>query len=51
MSGSVAPQVLDPQAEHRRDLIAEFFEKQLWQFISIDEWLDGNPFPAKGEAR
>lgn len=30
--------------ERRRpeSLIAEFFEQQLWQFISIDEWLEAH---------
>jgi ribosomal protein L37E len=25
----------------RNALIAEYFDKQLWQFISIDEWMAG----------
>jgi predicted transcriptional regulator len=31
------------QAEERmrNDLLAEYLDKQLWQFISIDEWLAG----------
>ena len=27
---------------HREALIAEFMERQLWQFISIEEWLLAN---------
>jgi hypothetical protein len=23
-------------------LVAEYFERQLWQFISIDEWIEGH---------
>ena len=26
----------------RNSLIAEYFQRQLWQFISIDEWLDNH---------
>ena len=26
----------------RETLIAEFVDKQLWQFVSLDEWLRGN---------
>ena len=26
----------------REALIAEFVDKQLWQFVSLDEWLQGN---------
>lgn len=30
-------------AKQRRDaLIAEFMDRQLWQFISLDEWLEGS---------
>ena len=29
-------------ATERDVLIAEYFEMQLWQFISIDEWLEAN---------
>lgn len=29
----------------RESLIAEFVEKQLWQFVSLDEWLKGNKQP------
>lgn len=26
----------------REALIAEFVDRQLWQFVSLDEWLRGN---------
>lgn len=26
----------------RKALIVEFFDRQLWQFVSIDEWLEAN---------
>lgn len=26
----------------REFLIAEYMDRQLWQFLSLDEWLDGN---------
>ncbi len=29
------------RVRRRTELIAEFTEKQLWQFISLDEWLNG----------
>ena len=28
-------------ARRRNALIAEYFDKQLWQFISMDEWIKG----------
>jgi hypothetical protein len=28
--------------QRRNALVAEFFDKQLWQFISLDEWLEKN---------
>lgn len=32
-----------PEEQKRRDtLIAEFVYKQVWQFLSLDEWLEGN---------
>ena len=27
------------EANQHEMLVAEYFDKQLWQFISIDEWL------------
>lgn len=30
------------QDRRRCELIVEYFERQLWQFISIDEWLDSH---------
>lgn len=33
------------QRGQRRDaLIAEYFARQCWQFLSIDEWLKGNGY-------
>lgn len=26
----------------RNALVAEYVDKQLWQFVSLDEWLQGN---------
>lgn len=35
----------------REALTAEFLDKQLWQFISLDEWLEGNKQKAKPKER
>ncbi len=54
MGGSVIPGYAFAEVCHRRAirrmqasqsrnaLVAEYVDKQLWQFVSLDEWLRGN---------
>ena len=30
------------EVNQREKLIVEFFNRRLWQFVSIDEWLEAN---------